>query len=207
MDQGLATVVAASVAAEVAAAGYVATQAAVRRERRAVRFAEAVMAIYRYADSPSRIFCRSTEESFVRQQLADDHSIASTAVRYHLNLMRVEAPLVGESYFDVFSRVRRLGPVFWAWAWRHRPAASDAEMQVPPPFYYDFDPEFEILIRCMRVEQSFWPRLRQRRQLHRKLVALRRRRSDEEIPSFAELDRRRSRALSDLLTAWEGTQS
>ena len=205
MDQGLATVLAAGLAAGVAVVGYVATQISVRNQQRAQRFAAAVEAMYRYAESPYRIFRRPASDPAVRQQIASEHSAAANTVRYHMHLLRVEAPLAADAYYDLFARVRRLGPVFRAWAWHHPPITDDADMRVVPTFYYDFDPEMDLLVRCMRAEQTWyrWPGRRSR--LGRELLAVRQQRSKEpRPPNFEDLDRLHDQTVKDALANWQG---
>lgn len=206
MDQGLATVLAALVAALVATSGYGALQAIARRDRQARRFADAFGAAYEFQQVPFHVLRRGASDPATRQAIGDIQIKASSTVRYHAALLSVEAPLAAAAYHVLFDRMRSRSAVFSAWAWVRQPASSDEETSVLAPFWYGYDEEVELLMRAMRLELKWLPQVRRRKMLKDELAALKDRRAVEvEANILDELDKRHLTAAA-LIASSRGRQ-
>jgi hypothetical protein len=195
MDQGLATLLAASLATAAAVLGYVLTQMVGRRDRQAQRFAEALLAVYEYQESAYRILRRADESGPTRERLGELHGKAANGIRYHFALLKVESPLVAEAYYELFLRTRQVGSVFRAWAWSRPPLTNDAGMSESTSLVYGNDDEINMCLRCMRHELSWWRRPWRRRALFTQISVLRAESGLRPRPTtFAEVEQMRRQA-------------
>jgi hypothetical protein len=137
---------------------------------------------------PYGIWRRSGSDGETRERLGQSHGDAASAVRYHLVLLQLEAPLAAEAYYDLWIQTRRRAPIFRAWAWSRPPIAADPEMEITAPFRYDFDAELDLAVRVVRYELQFLRSPWMRRSLRRKMIELRERRSSDPPYTFADVE-------------------
>ncbi len=117
--------------------------------------------------------------------------------------------MAADSYHMLFERVVRRRPLFRAWAWGQSPLSSNTDMRLAPQFYYDFDLELSLLIRGMRLEQSWRPSHLRRRRLRREMEALRRRRESEDATplTLTEVNARLTAEAKSKMDKWKGIQA
>lgn len=100
------TIIAALIAALVAVAGYMLTQAQARRERKAKEFADALAAVAEYLEAPYRIRRRQAATPEAREALASSLSDLQARIALHRAWLQVEAPAVGQAYDALVSAAR-----------------------------------------------------------------------------------------------------
>ena len=125
-----ATIIAAAIAAVVAVAGYVLTQAWTRRERRAKTFGDALAAVEDYLEAPYLIRRRQASTPEVRAALTSALNDVQARIALHRAWLQVEAPAVAEAYEALVSAAREEAGSQMADAWNAAPLATDADMNL-----------------------------------------------------------------------------
>jgi hypothetical protein len=151
----------ATVAALATVLGYLFTQARARRERKAKAFAEAMAAMRRFYDFPHKVWRRSVSDAATRERLSEEHSLGSREVRFHLIWLKIESPVVGEAYEQLWAVVHGARLFNANLAWSSPPRATDQDMVGEPPGFWRKAGarETDLCIRAMRNELSWWPAL------------------------------------------------
>jgi hypothetical protein len=186
-SNGKITILTAIIGASVAICGYVLTQAAGRRERRARAHAEALRVISDLQEIPFRVLRRPDSSPATRHEL--DLLIGETLskARFHLQLLRLESPTAAAAYDDLWEQTRKHGRVFRRWAWCQEVMTTDKQMAAVPPFDYGNLAEFELCVAAMRADTRLLGGL-SRRAIRSRLAAQRQLRAGEGPPDFSALD-------------------
>lgn len=173
MDSGL---VAALIAGVVAVTGYLLSQASQRRERQAKIYADALAALTRWGEVPFAILRRPRSDEEVRAAIGKEISDAMGGVSYHVTLLRLESPPLGEAYRLLWHRLRVTWNQNRDLAWATPVMTTDEEMRKVPSFVReDADEEYALCLLAMRRELKLWGWLL-RRDTQRRVDAQRRRR-------------------------------
>lgn len=160
-SEGIATVAAASIAALVALAGYLANQFVARRDRRISMFAEALRALRAYQEVPYRIAKRSKSDAEKREELGTLISESFAQVRFYLGWLQIHSPEVGEAYGLLFSKVAELARAYRDDAWNRPLTATDADMCGELYPYHEQTEEQRLLcLAAMRADLKPFPKLR-----------------------------------------------
>jgi hypothetical protein len=157
-----AAIWAAAIAACATLAGYLFNQSRIRRERRATAFADAMAAMRDYEDFPFSVWRRTNCDDATRARLDTRRSKNGRAVRRHRVWLRIEAPVVGEAYEQLWRAVRQAYSTNLSLAWAAPPRTCDQLMIGEPPDFVRAPglEETELCIRAMRNELSLLPMLR-----------------------------------------------
>lgn len=159
-----ATIIAAAIAAVVAVAGYVRTQAWARRERRAKAFADALAAIEDYLEAPYRVRRRQAATPEARTALTSILNDLQARIALHRAWLQVEAPAVAEAYEALVSAARAEAGTQMTDAWNSAPLANDADMNLKVAYAHpDSDAQRLLAARSMRRNLRPWPGRRIRR--------------------------------------------
>jgi hypothetical protein len=155
----------ATVAALATVFGYLFNQARARRERKAKAFAKAMAAMRRFYDFPHKVWRRSVSDAATRDRLSEERSRGSRAVRFHLIWLKIESPVVGEAYEQLWTVVHRARLHNANLAWASPPRATDRDLVGEPPCFVRKagTEETDLCILAMRNELSWWPGLRRPR--------------------------------------------
>lgn len=152
------TVVAALIAAVVAVAGYMLTQAQARRERRAKEFAQALAAVEEYLETPYRIRRRQAATPEARDALTNALSDLQARIAHHRAWLHVEAPAVAQAYDALVAAARSEAGVQMTEAWNTPPLTSDADMNLKVAYQHPkTDAERAKVIAVMRQNFRYWP--------------------------------------------------
>ncbi|TQO19601.1 hypothetical protein FB472_1168 [Rhodoglobus vestalii] len=121
---GLATIIAAAIAALVVVAGYFLQQHFARRERRALIYSEALRAVADYLESPYLIR-RKDGSAETRQRLVSHVSEIQSRIAFYTSLLRLHAPVKVNEAYDALVRLARdeAGRNMTA-AWHEKPVRS-----------------------------------------------------------------------------------
>jgi len=158
-----ATIIAAAIAAVVAVAGYVLTQAWARRERRAKAFADALAAVEDYLEAPYRIRRRQASTPEARATLTSALSDLQARMALHGAWLEVEAAAVAEAYEALVSAARTEAGTQMTDAWNSAPLTSDADMNLNVAYPHpDSDAQRLLVARSMRRDLRLWPGWRMR---------------------------------------------
>lgn len=112
-------------------------QRAVRRERRAKTFAEALTTVEEYLEMPYRIRRRPESSSSVRQQLTDEVSGLLARMAFHQAWLQIEASAVAESYSALVAAARAEAGAQMSLAWQQPPITTDVGMNLGVPYPRD----------------------------------------------------------------------
>lgn len=152
------TVIAALIAAVVAVAGYMLTQAQARRERRAKEFAQALAAVEEYLEAPYRIRRRQAATPEARNALTNSLSDLQARIAHHRAWLHVEAPAVATAYDVLVAAARSEAGVQMTEAWNSAPLAKDADMNLKVAYPHpDSDAARARVIAIMRQNLRYWP--------------------------------------------------
>ena len=152
------TVIAALIAAVVAVAGYMLTQAQARRERRAKEFAQALAAVEEYLEAPYRIRRRQASTPEARDALTNMLSDLQARIAHHRAWLHVEAQAVASAYDALVAAARSEAGVQMTEAWNSAPLAKDADMNLKVAYQHpDSDAERAKVIAVMRQNLRYWP--------------------------------------------------
>ncbi|MEU2542350.1 MULTISPECIES: hypothetical protein [Streptomyces] len=116
---------------------YALNQRAVRRERRAKTFAEALTAVEEYLEMPYRIRRRSESSSAVRQQLTDEVSSLLARMAFHQAWLQIEATTVAGPYATLVATARAEAGAQMSLAWQQPPITTDSGMNLGIPYPRD----------------------------------------------------------------------
>lgn len=116
---------------------YALNQRAVRKERRAKTFAEALTAVEEYLEMPYRIRRRPESTSAVRQQLTDEASRLLARMAFHQAWLQIEASAVADAYATLVATARAEAGVQMSRAWEHSPITTDSGMNLGSPYPRD----------------------------------------------------------------------
>lgn len=145
------TVIAALIAAVVAVAGYMLTQAQTRRERRAKEFAQALAAVEEYLEAPYRIRRRQAATPEARDALTNALSDLQARIAHHRAWLHVEAPAVAQAYDALVAAARSEAGVQMIEAWNTAPPTKDADMNLKVAYQHpSSDDERAKVIALMR---------------------------------------------------------
>lgn len=165
------TIVAALIAAVVAVAGYMLTQAQARRERRAKEFAQALAAVEEYLEAPYRIRRRSAATPEARGDLTSSLSDLQARIAHHRAWLHVEAPAVATAYDALVAAARSEAGMQMKEAWNSAPLAKDADMNLMIAYRHpDSDAERAQVIAVMRQNLRYWPAVGALRMVRRAAV-------------------------------------
>ncbi|WP_225891337.1 hypothetical protein [Streptomyces dioscori] len=109
---------------------YALNQRAVRRERRAKTFAEALTAVEEYLEMPYRIRRRPESSAQVRQELTDEVSSLLARMAFHQAWLQIEASSVAGPYATLVSTARAEAGAQMSLAWQQPPLTSDDSMNL-----------------------------------------------------------------------------
>jgi hypothetical protein len=152
------TVAAALIAAVVAVAGYMLTQAQARRERRAKEFAQALAAVEEYLEAPYRIRRRPAATPEIRGALTNSLNDLQARIAHHRAWLHVEAPAVATAYDALVAAARSEAGNQMREAWNCAPPAADAEMNLLVAYTHpEADAERAKVIAVMRQNIRYWP--------------------------------------------------
>ncbi len=152
-----AVIIAALIAALVAVAGYMLTQAWARRERRAKAFADALAAVEEYLEAPYRIRRRQGSTPEVRSALTAALSDLQARIALHRAWLQVEAPAVGHAYDDLVTAARAEAGTQMADAWNATPLTNDTEMNLKVAYPHpQADAERAKVAAAMRRHLRAW---------------------------------------------------
>jgi hypothetical protein len=152
------TVVAALIAAVVAVAGYMLTQAQARRERRAKEFAQALAAVEEYLEAPYRIRRRQSATPEARDALTNALSDLQARITHHRAWLYVEAPAVAQAYDAFVAAARSEAGAQMTEAWNTAPLTSDSDMNLKVAYQHpSSDAERAKVIAAMRQNLRYWP--------------------------------------------------
>lgn len=193
MDESLTTLSTALFAGAVGLVGYLVTQQWNRRSRKTQIFAEALKAMHEFQGQPYLAYLREADSPEVRRRLAESSNATSAAVRYYLSLLDIESPLAGKAYRALLIHSRDRVRMFGDWA-SNQPVIPGEVTPSRSPFYYDYDPEVELCIRCMRAEIRVFKR---RRRLQGELAAQRARRAAEPRPTVQLIEQQLARIAAE----------
>ncbi|MYR21424.1 hypothetical protein [Streptomyces sp. SID6137] len=112
-------------------------QRAVRRERRAKTFAEALTTVEEYLEMPYRIRRRPESSSSVRQQLTDEVSGLLARMAFHQAWLQIEASDVAGSYSALVAAARAEAGAQMSLAWQQPPITTDVGMNLGAPYPRD----------------------------------------------------------------------
>ena len=116
---------------------YALNQRAVRRERRAKTFAEALTAVEEYLEMPYRIRRRPRSSSAVRQQLTDEVSGLLTQMAFHQAWLEIEASAVTGPYATLVATARAEAGAQMSLAWDQPPITTGSGMNLGVPYPRD----------------------------------------------------------------------
>ncbi|MFJ5179294.1 hypothetical protein ACIP68_36280 [Streptomyces griseoviridis] len=116
---------------------YALNQRAVRRERRAKTFAEALTAVEEYLEMPYRIRRRPKSSSAVRQQLTDEVSGLLARMAFHQAWLQIEASAVAGPYATLVATARAEAGAQMSLAWGQPPITTDSGMNLGAPYPRD----------------------------------------------------------------------
>jgi hypothetical protein len=116
---------------------YALNQRAVRRERRAKTFAEALTAVEEYLEMPYRIRRRPKSSSAVRQQLTDEVSGLLAQMAFHQAWLQIEASAVAGPYATLVPTARAEAGAQMSLAWHQPPITTDSGMNLGVPYPRD----------------------------------------------------------------------
>jgi hypothetical protein len=152
------TIIAALIAALVAVAGYMLTQAQARRERRAREFADALAAVADYLEAPYRIRRRQAATPEAREALTSALSDLQARIALHRAWLQVEAPAVGHAYEALVFAARSEAGAQMAEAWNAAPLTSDTDMNLKVAYPHpNSDAERAKVIAAMRQHLRLQP--------------------------------------------------
>jgi hypothetical protein len=109
---------------------YTFNQRAVRRERRAKTFAEALTTVEEYLEMPYRIRRRPESSSVVRQQLTDEVSGLLARMAFHQAWLQIEASAVAGPYSTLVATARAEAGAQMSLAWQQPPITTDSGMNL-----------------------------------------------------------------------------
>jgi hypothetical protein len=109
---------------------YALNQRAVRKERRAKTFAEALTAVEEYLEMPYRIRRRPESSSAVRQQLTDEVSGLLARMAFHHAWLQIEASAVAGPYALLVATARAEAGAQMSLAWEQPPLTTDSGMNL-----------------------------------------------------------------------------
>ncbi|MFJ8543803.1 hypothetical protein ACIRFH_17590 [Streptomyces sp. NPDC093586] len=116
---------------------YTFNQRAVRRERRAKTFAEALTTVEEYLEMPYRIRRRPESSSSVRQRLTDEVSGLLARMAFHQAWLQIEASAVAGPYSDLVATARAEAGAQMSLAWQQPPITTDSGMNLGMPYPRD----------------------------------------------------------------------
>ncbi|MFL5999750.1 MAG: hypothetical protein ACJ736_36585 [Streptomyces sp.] len=116
---------------------YALNQRAVRRERRAKTFAEALTAVEEYLEMPYRIRRRPESSPAVRQQLTDEVSSLLARMAFHQAWLQIEATTVAGPYAALVATARAESGAQMSLAWQQPPITTDGGMNLGIPYPRD----------------------------------------------------------------------
>lgn len=116
---------------------YALNQRAVRRERRAKTFAEALTAVEEYLEMPYRIRRRPESSSAIRQQLTDEVSSLLARMAFHQAWLQIEATTVAAPYATLVATARAEAGAQMSLAWQQPPITTDSGMNLGIPYPRD----------------------------------------------------------------------
>lgn len=96
--QDWGTLLAAAIAAAVAVFGYVISQSADRRAKKAQFYAEALRAIKELEEMPYRVAKRKDSSPETREKLGSKISDIFVDISFYLSWLRIDSPLIGDAY-------------------------------------------------------------------------------------------------------------
>ncbi len=148
---GAATIAAAFIGASVVVAGYVIQQRAVRRERRAATYSEAIRAVEDYLEAPFLVIRR--EGRLESDRVLTTHiSEIQSRIAYYRALLKVDAPMaVTESYDNFVRTARAEAGAAMTKAWKSKPIRRSVDVPLGRRFDRGgSDAALDALIRSMR---------------------------------------------------------
>ncbi|WP_328493432.1 hypothetical protein OHS59_12210 [Streptomyces sp. NBC_00414] len=116
---------------------YALSQRAVRKERRAKSFAEALTAVEEYLEMPYRIRRRPESTSAIRQQLTDEVSSLLARMAFHQAWLQIEASAVAAPYATLVATARAEAGAQMSLAWLQPPITTDDGMNLGTPYPRD----------------------------------------------------------------------
>ncbi|KND26587.1 hypothetical protein [Streptomyces stelliscabiei] len=133
---------------------YALNQRAVRKERRAKTFAEALTAVEEYLEMPYRIRRRPKSSSTVRQQLTDEVSGLLARMAFHQAWLQIEASAVAGPYATLVATAtaRAEAGAQMRLAWDQPPITTDSGMNLGVP--YPRDRSNAARAECIEVMRS-----------------------------------------------------
>ena len=122
---GVATILAAVIAALVVAVGYAIQQKWTRQARQAILYGDAIQAVHDYLELPYRVRRRDGGGT-ARMAVTSHASDVQSRVSYHVTLLRIHAPKkISRAYLDlVIAAKAEAGPQMSA-AWVGKPTRRD----------------------------------------------------------------------------------
>ncbi len=154
-----AAVWAAAIAAVVSIVGFLLNQWWARRERRARAFADAMAALTRWEQIPFTVWRRPNSSADTRSSIGREITDCYTAITYHVALLRIESPLVGEAYRLLVNKLQKQKNDNQDLAWRSPLLTTDEDMVRKPPFaFVNAVTERQLCRLAMRRELSMWSR-------------------------------------------------
>lgn len=122
---GIATIVAAIVAAAIAIVGYNRQQSAARKERRATIYSEALRAVEDYLEAPYLVRRRDGSATS-RQNVTTQISEIQSRLSFYCALLEIHAPSeVSNAYANLVGAARAEAGSAMSTAWKQRPIAKD----------------------------------------------------------------------------------
>ncbi|MGW7406815.1 hypothetical protein ACWGI9_24360 [Streptomyces sp. NPDC054833] len=116
---------------------YALNQRAVRKERRAKTFAEALTAVEEYLEMPYRIRRRPESSPAVRQRLTDEVSGLLARMAFHQAWLQIEASAVAGPYTTLVATARAEAGAQMSLAWQQAPITADGGMNLGTPYPRD----------------------------------------------------------------------
>ena len=150
---------AAAIAAVVSVMGFMLNQSWSRRDRRAKSFADAMAALTRWEQVPFTIWRRPSSSPEVRSILGKEITECYAGVTYHIALLRLESPLVGDAYVLLNNTLQQAKNDNQDRAWGSPLLTSDQDMTTDPPFeFVNAKPERDLCRLAMQRDLALWRR-------------------------------------------------
>lgn len=131
---GIATIIAAIIAAIVVVAGYVVQQRISRRQLQATIYSQAIQAVEDYVQAPYRIQ-RKDGSSETRQILIRDVSDIQSRLAYFASILDINAPdNIAAAYRELVQAARNEAGTQMTTAWRAKPIRSGRDVPLTTPF-------------------------------------------------------------------------
>jgi hypothetical protein len=163
MTASTATVIAATIAALAAIAGYLSAQRWKRRDDKARLYADALQAVRRYEELPFRIARRVDSSPATRERMAGIVSDSFVELGHYRALLLLHSREVGDAYSLLLNRTHRDCRPHRQEAWSMPPPRNDSAAHMGGKFLFDNKTELALCVVAMRRSLQLGAYFRARR--------------------------------------------